>query len=114
MDVNIYIQHEQQRCQNADKQTRLLHICRGQLPLYSSFFYQFVFFRSSFALLHLQCQSDHVGHVQVRPLSFYTVRLISHAWKADALQMMQTGRHTCQDLGVAYMLRLEVNIFYLL
>lgn len=55
------------------------------------FFNRVVFSCNSKALIHLLCQSDHVSHVQVRLLSFYTVRLIRHSSKDDALQMMQTG-----------------------
>lgn len=87
MDVSVCVfcflfvclsQHQDQSYQKLEwlyKECRLLHFGENNFHNTIGFFVflKLVFWCHSNALIHLQRQSDYVGHVQVRLLSLYTV-----------------------------------------
>lgn len=97
MAVSIWIQREQPRCQTADRESRLLHICRARIPLYCFFFLHVLVV----ALIRRRRQSDHVSRARAHLVSWSPRR---------AAPRSACARRACQDLGVAYKLWREVSV----
>lgn len=71
MAVSIWIQREQPRCQTADRESRLLHICRARIPLYCFFSLHPPRFSHVLAvtLIRRRRQSDHVSRARAHLVS---------------------------------------------